>query len=494
MKIFEVYYKENPSTLRRIRRKSPYLLRTGSPCPGPLILSEFTSRKVREVGGNDLVLSLFKQLLSYIQFFVIFVLNSCAAQHPSFIELYNQGVALHKSNPPKAIELFVRALEYEPDSIEAHYNAAFLLKEQGSLAKALPHYEFILSKQPNHAAAHLGRAIINLAFGKFDVGWPEFEWHLGSQTTDDAQILKKIIAHNLPLKDKIILLRAEWGAGDTIHMIRYAQLLHERGAHVIVHLLHESLVPLFKQQKYLDAVVAPHESPPPFHFQIPMMILPSIFGTTIENVPSPNSYITIDQEYVKKWKEIVKDDPLLRQSSYANATKDKGYDQSSEASAQEEGQANFKIGICWKGNYIHGPEKFMPLSYFAQLAHIPGVSLYSLQKMHGLDQLESLENKDIIKTFDDTFDIIPFLDTAALMKNLDLVITVDTSIAHLAGALGVPVWVILPVNSDWRWMQERIDTPWYKSMRLFRQKNAHDWENVIQEITIVIKKIRNQYN
>lgn len=386
----------------------------------------------------------------------IFVSLCCTftlfAQHPTFIDLYNKGVSLHKTNPLEAIELFEQSLIYEPESIEAHYNAGYLLREKGAFAQALPHYEHILSKQPQHAAAHLGRAIINLAFGNYEAGWPEFEWHLGSESSDDVQTLKKMIAHNISLKNKIILLRAEWGAGDTIQMIRYAQLLHERGAFVVVHLLHESLVPLFKQQKYLDQVVPPSECPPPFHFQIPMMNLPSVFCTTVNTVPSKTPYLIIENVRAKQWQSHLAQD------------------------------RNYKIGLCWKGNYIHGPEKFIPLSYLAQLANIPSVSLYSLQRIHGLDQLELLENQQTIHTFDETFDAIPFLDTASVMQNLDLIITVDTSIAHLAGALNVPVWVILPQKADWRWMLERNDTVWYPSMKLFRQKKYGQWDDVFEAV------------
>lgn len=395
------------------------------------------------------------------KYFIIFYFISLPALHHEFPQLFNKGVELHKENPTKSIELFTHALQLEPSSIEAHYNLAFLLRLAGKWHESLPHYDFVLQQQPNHAAAHLGMAQIRLMNGDFELGWPELEWHIG-ELHEDTKMLKEYVINNYALKNKIILLRAEWGAGDTIQMIRFAKILHARGAYVVVHLLHDSLVPLFKQQPYLDQVVPPSHGPPPFHWQIPMMNLPSIFGITQKNIPL-EPYIQIDKQLIEKWHDILKSD------------------------------SNFKIGICWRGNYIHNPEKFMPLSFFAQLATIAHVSLYSLQKIHGLDQLELLENKHIIKTFDTQFDAIPFFDTAAIMKNLDLVITVDTSIAHLAGALGVPVWVVLPVNSDWRWMKERSDTPWYKTMRLFRQKRIGVWGQVYEEIASTLKKVLNFY-
>ncbi|MDR3550757.1 MAG: glycosyltransferase family 9 protein, partial [Candidatus Babeliales bacterium] len=173
--------------------------------------------------------------------------------------------------------------------------------------------------------------------------------------------------------------------------------------------------------------------------------------TTLETVPAEIPYVQINQQLVDRWHDRLSSDQ------------------------------NFKIGICWHGNTIHGQEKFMPLSYFAQLAQLPHVSLYSLQQHHGLDQLDAIEDKNLIKTFDSNFDAVPFTDTAAVMKNLDLIITIDTSIAHLAGALGVPVWVILPQNADWRWMIDRSDSPWYPTMKLFRQKQP-GWQEVINKI------------
>jgi len=155
---------------------------------------------------------------------------------------------------------------------------------------------------------------------------------------------------------------------------------------------------------------------------------------------------------------------------------------------------NFKIGICWYGNTVHGPNKFMPLSYFAQLNQLPNVSLYSLQKVGGLDQLEQLEqlsDHTVINTFGETFDEHNgcFMDTAAIMKHLDLVITVDTSMAHLAGGLGVPTWVVLPFPAEWRWLIDRTDSPWYPTIKLFRKKADSNWQEVIDDVKDNVKEV-----
>jgi len=334
-----------------------------------------------------------------------------------------------------------------------------------NIEQEIAYYESIISQHPGNAHAHLQVAQLYLTKGKFIEGWQELEWHLGYKPEFTRNAQKYFQTHQ-SLQGKIILLTAEWGAGDTIWLTRYAQLLKTRGAHVIIHVMHNSLIPLFKQQPYFDEILPRESTNIPCHFEIPMMSLPMVFNTTVENIPADIPYIQIYQKLVDMWKEKLNSDK------------------------------NFKIGICWHGNTIHGEEKFMPLSYFAQLAsarhsssnddgHIPNISIYSLQQHHGLDQLDKLENEGVIKTFDADFDSIPFLDTAAVIKNLDLVITVDTSIAHLAGALGVPVWVILPTSADWRWMLDRDDSPWYPTMKLFRQHSG--WQKVIDEIKSALK-------
>jgi tetratricopeptide (TPR) repeat protein len=359
--------------------------------------------------------------------------------------------SIQQKNYAQAIIQLKQALEINPNSIEAYYNLAYVLKLQGHMHETLPLYDLVLSKRPDHLYAHLGNAQACLATGNYIKGWEEFEWRMGSPQ-NYIQEFKNYVQSNKPLKNKIVLLRAEWGIGDTIQMLRYAKILKDHGAIIKIQPIHHALVPLLQQQKYLDEVISPEDSLPLSHFQVPMVSFPYVFQTRIETLPAEIPYIHINGERRLKWKEKLSQD------------------------------TKYKIGICWKGNTIHSEEKFMPLSYFAQLAKIPGVSLYSLQKIHGLDQIAQLEDPSIIKTFDASFDAVPFLDTAAVMHNLNLVITVDTSLAHLAGALGIDVWVILPYPAEWRWMLDRADSPWYPTMRLFRKKSQGTWQKVIDNI------------
>jgi hypothetical protein len=201
--------------------------------------------------------------------------------------------------------------------------------------------------------------------------------------------------------------------------------------------------------------------PPSVDFHIPLMSLPGIFSTAIDNIPASIPYIKFDAARVDLWKSRI-------------------------------GSDDFKIGICWQGslNKIDVGRSF-PVSLFKDISHLPDVRLISLHKGEGENQLLDLPNGMQIQTLGENFDAgsQAFLDTAAVMKNLDLIITSDTAVAHLAGALGVPVWVALKYVPDWRWMLERTDSPWYPTMRLFRQKIDGDWIGVFKDIEIALKEI-----
>lgn len=385
-----------------------------------------------------------------IVFFIFVACHTCATQ--SFTHLFNQAIALHTYDPKTAITLLQHALTLNPNSLEAQYNMAYLLKNTGQAEQALVYYNAVINAEPNNAQAHIGKAQACLITGDYIQGFKDLEWRLGGPYTYTHE-LAQYVQQGGPLRGKKILLRAEWGIGDTIMFLRYAYLLHNAGAHIMIHLLHESLVPLLRQQPYLDEVIGPSQPAPAFHFQVPMVSLPIVFQTTVNTIPTHIPYISIDQQKISEWRQY-----------FANTS-------------------DIKIGICWHGNTIHAAEKFMPLSYFAQLAQLPHIRLYSIQQHHGIDQLNTLEKPNLITTFKAPFDQVPFLDTAAVIKNLDLVITVDTSIAHLAGALGTPVWIILPQYADWRWLAKRTDSPWYPNARLFRQTTANDWKSVMQEIS-----------
>lgn len=333
-------------------------------------------------------------------------------------------------------------------SVPVLYRQAHKLKECNQLPKAIEQYDQILNIEPDHAWAQLGRAQCYLTLGELTRGWPGFEFrgpairnftHYQWDTAD--------------LSGKRIVLRAEWGLGDCIQFIRYAQLIKARGGSVIAQ-TYEPLVPLFKRCPCLDCVVTVGQEFPEHDIQVPLLSLPYTFNTTLSTIPRDIPYLFADETLIEQWRDYF--DP-----EYIN------------------------IGLCWHGSgdpqapaHIN---KNIPIDVIMQLADIPGVRLYSLQQQTGLD---ALPDNAPIEFFDASFDATHgrFMDTAAVMMHLDFVITVDTSIAHLAGALGVSTYVLLPYKADWRWMNDRTDSPWYPTMKLFRQSKPGDWQSALDQI------------
>lgn len=373
----------------------------------------------------------------------------------------------------RSIEHFRILLDTHPNLADVHCNLGHSLRGKGEHREAITHYQNALNVHENNPTMHYGLAESYLATGNIFDGFREFEWRW-KRAKDTRKFGEKLWDGSDPA-GKIILLRAEYGQGDTIQFIRYARLLKERGARIIVESQH-TLVPLLSLCNYIDEIIVvkdPVEQLPTFDFQIPLMSLPYAFGTTRETIPSDIPYLKADHVLVEQWKEKLANDK------------------------------NIKIGICWEGSPYYESfkplqsKKAVPLETFVPLARLEGVSIYSLQKMNGLDQLQQLPEDITIHSFGPEFDITHgrFMDTAAVIENLDLVVTVDTSVAHLAGSLGKPVWVILPQVADWRWMEPSLNPTmrdkngqviegslWYPTMRLFRQKQPGKWLSVMQHI------------
>jgi tetratricopeptide (TPR) repeat protein len=378
--------------------------------------------------------------------------------HFELAYLYNQIDNLEEANIH-----YSKALAIDPECMDALHNKAHTLRSLGHMKEAQECYEKLLSKRPDDPHIHYGYAESLLAQGDLEKGFAKFEWRYKRDTDHRGLGINQWDGSDIT--GKTILLRAEYGQGDTIQFIRYAKLLKNRGARVIVEAQH-SLVTLLMQCSYIDQVI-PVDTPLPEHdVQLPLMSLPRVFKTTLDSIPQVIPYIEIDPQLVAYWGTQLAQDH------------------------------DFKIGICWESSpyydsfHSHLSKKSIPLKCFEALAHIPGVSLYSLQCMNGTEQLKSLPEGMIVHDFGPNFDMNHgrFMDTAAIMHHLDLVISVDTSVAHLAGALGVPVWVLLPHVADWRWMQEREDSPWYATMRLFRQQIPGDWEFLIETVAHELSK------
>jgi tetratricopeptide (TPR) repeat protein len=391
-------------------------------------------------------------------------------RRPNFAEAHNNlGVALHKQGKyDEAVAHYRRALELKPDYPDAHYNLGAVLVDQGQLDEGVASYERALWLKPDYGEAHLGRAQAWLQMGDFQRGWPEFEWRWRCKAFPPRPFPQPVWDGS-SLEGRTILLHAEQGLGDTLQFIRYAPLVKQRAGQrgqVIVE-CQEELLPLLATCAGIDRLVArggalPSPSAqalPPFDTHAPLMSLPRILqaaSPSLMTIPAEVPYVTADPELVDQWRRHLGSIPV------------------------------FKIGIAWQGNPDHSNDRHrsIPLLRFAPLAQLERVQLFSLQKGPGTEQLIKMAEQLAITDLGSQFQT--FQDTAAVLKNLDLVITVDSAVAHCAGALAVPAWVLLPYATDWRWLLHREDNPWYPTLRLFRQKQPGNWDEVLERVAQAI--------
>ena len=392
------------------------------------------------------------------------------AARPYLAQAHNNlGNLLRESKRiDEAVYNLREAVRLQPDFAEAHAGLAMALLERGSLLSeqgdreaALAVYQQAIDLNPDNAEAHKNRSLIWLLQGDLAKGWAEYEWRWRCPELPERPF-EQPLWDGSPLAGRTILLHAEQGLGDTIQFIRYAPLVRDRGGKVAV-VCQAPLVGLLASCPGIERIVAQGDALPAFDVHAPLASLPRIFGTTLEDLPTNIPYLAADERLVERWRQELAP------------------------------QRGFKIGIAWQGSakYRWDAKRSIRLEQFEPLARVPGVQLYSLQKGFGGEQIGQLASRfaivDLGSRLDETTG--PFLDTAAVMKNLDLVISSDTSIPHLAGALGVPVWLATPFVPDWRWLLDRDDSPWYPSMRLFRQPNRGDWESVFRRMAAELQRL-----
>ncbi len=363
---------------------------------------------------------------------------------------YNLGNALRRlGKPDEAVASYRKALQIKPNYAEAHTSLGFSLQALGNPDAAIKSHNKALELKPNYALAHLNLSLALLLQGNFKDGWREYEWRW---KTDHAKKpnhdFEKSLWNGTDLNGKVILLFAEQGLGDTIQFIRYIEEIAKYNCEIIV----ECQKPLFRLLKDLPKIaklIVSGDPTPNFDVCAPLLSLPFILGTTTKSIPSNIPYIfssAID--------------------SHLDGLKAK----------------HKKIGIVWAGSPTHNNDqnRSIPLSNFLPFASIQGIQLFSLQVGKRKDDLKNIISEaDIVDT---TKNITDFADTAEIIEQLDLVISVDTAVAHLAGAMGKTTWVLLPFSPDFRWMQNDECTPWYPTMKLFRQKKRGAWFEVFQEV------------
>lgn len=359
-----------------------------------------------------------------------------------------------------AAESFSRAATFLPSSPVPFASRATALQAIGQVKEAESDCRQALKIAPSFPAAHWNLALNLLLQGNYHEGWQEYEWRW--RKPDFTSPLR----HNdiplwdgSPLYGRTILLHAEQGFGDAIQFVRYVPLVAKCGGNIILE-CHPQLVSLFNGVDGVKAVV-PFGSPlPPFSCQAPLLSLPYIFGTTLQDVPSDCPYLSVSAECSKKWESIM--------------------------SAR---QAHLRVGLVWAGKSYPDPLRSCRLAELSPLA-AESITFFSLQVGSGVEELDSTPFR--MKLIDLTSRIHDFVDTAALIEQLDLVISIDTSVAHLAGALGKPVLLLLPYAPDWRWLLDRSDSPWYPTMQIFRQKQPGDWGGVIDQVQSALFDLQSQ--
>lgn len=379
----------------------------------------------------------------------IALIERALALSPRMAAAWNNlaGILCDEGRLDEAGLRFLHALRLEPRFTEAWYNLGNVRQQQRRFEEALECYDRALAINPDHAHTHWNRGLLHLLLGDFDKGWEDYEWRWRNPDLPTPEA-------NYPqpewdganLASAPIFLYAEQGMGDAIQFARYVPLVQERGGSVILG-CERPLAGLFARLPGIQAIVTPGSAIPPFACHASLLSLPRIFGTRPESVPARVPYLACDEARARAWGERLARAPGLR------------------------------VGVVWSGNpaqKVNGVRSCPP-ALLAPLARLPGVSAFSLQKEPGAG--------GVPPGFHDlATDLTDYAETAACLINLDLVISVCTSIAHLAGALGRPLWVMLAYNADWRWLCEREDSPWYPTARLFRQEKRGDWPGVVEHI------------
>jgi tetratricopeptide (TPR) repeat protein len=354
---------------------------------------------------------------------------------------------------------FEQVLRLRPDHVEALNDLGYTRRKQGRWGDARECFERALGLKPDHPGAHHNRALLRLLLGDYEGGWAEYEWRL--QCPEFTPPSTRIPTWDgSPLAGRTILLHNEQGIGDTLQFVRYAGLVKACGATVLL-ACPQKLVPLLRGGVGIDRVLAKGEPISAFDVHASLLSLPHLFHTTVANVPAPIPYLSADATLVEHWRREL--EPVRA----------------------------FKVGICWKGSAAYREDVYrsIPLARFAALAAVQGVRLFGLQKGPGTEQLVEVagnfEVTDLGSRLDETTGA--FVETAAVVRNLDLVVTCDSALGHLAGALGAPVWIALPHVPDYRWMLDRPDSPWYPSARLFRQRRPGDWDEVFTRLAAELR-------
>jgi tetratricopeptide (TPR) repeat protein len=361
----------------------------------------------------------------------------------------------------EAIHWYRRALELTPNDPDMHSSLGTALQQLGQFNEALASYRRALAINPNHGSVHFNLALLLLLLGDYAQGWREYEWRWHCREYQQfKQNFRQPPWDGSDPAGKTLLIHTEQGFGDAIQFIRYVPLIAQRGATVIIGTHQPGLMRLLSRAPGVSQCFGPGEALPRFDVHCALMSLAHLMGTTLDTIPASRGYLQADAAEAARWAHKIAAAP-----------------------------ARLNVGLVWaSGQAIHG--KSLALSALAPLARVPGVRFYSLQK--GAAASEAAHPPPGMDIVDWTDQLADFADTAALLANLHLVISVDTAVTHLAGALAKPVWTLLRCVPDWSWLLGREESLWYPTMRLFRQPARGDWGSVVARVADALRERVNE--
>ncbi len=355
----------------------------------------------------------------------------------------------------RAVELLQRTVAINPGDHAAWYHLGLALGQSGRQTLALEAYGRAIACKPDYAEGHTNHAITLLLLGDLSNGLAEYQWRHGSQFATPGPTFSQPHWDGRDLNDKTILLYSEQGLGDTIQFLRYVPMVRDRGGRVLL-LIQPPLRSLISNFAGVEAVVDSTRPLPPFDVHSSLLTLPLLFQTTLETIPREIPYLQATREKIELWRDRL---------------------------GPRDGRV--RVGIVWAGSPVNTNDANRSISAarMSVLDAVQGVEFYSLQT--GPSSAQRAEGPPGM--IDHTALLTDFSETAALVANLDLVISVDTAVVHLCGAIGKPVWVLVAKMPDWRWLLDRSDSPWYPSVTLFRQRFPGDWDGVLKAVVDRLK-------
>ena len=387
--------------------------------------------------------------------------ESCFSQaiklNPEYADAYyNKGNAYQRMQEfEKAMPCYQQAIKLNPRDHEAWTNLGKMHHELNQLEQAVAAHDRALRISPDFPLGHWNRAIALLMEGRFQEGFRDYEWRwrMGGAIFVPRNYPQPLWKGE-PISDQILFIHAEQGFGDAIQFVRFIRQARRRAAHVILE-CPPALKRLFEHSECADTLITLGQTPPPFDTYTPLMSLPGLFQTTLETIPRLTPYLKSPSD----------DSAVMAPANH------------------------LKVGLTWAGNATHDHDtlRSIPFKELAPILESPGTAFYSLQLP--LSESDEASLRAVHNLVDVSRQLKDFSHTAAVIAQMDLVITVDTAVAHLAGALNIPTWTLLQHAPDWRWFLGRSDTPWYPTMRLFRQSVRGDWKVPIQQITAALKKL-----